>query len=52
MTTETFFRECAMCGKNATLIRCWYQYDNGEQFQSLVCPNCADLHLSLTKAGK
>lgn len=39
---------CLMCGKNSKrLVRRWYKYDNGEQFQAWVCTSCADLHARL-----
>jgi hypothetical protein len=37
--------DCKMCGKlEKKLVPKWYQYDNGEQFKSMVCPACALLH--------
>jgi transposase len=36
---------CPMCGKKSdSLSARWYQYDNGEQFRSFVCPSCSKLH--------
>jgi len=52
MDHVSFFRECAMCGKNATLVYRWYQYDNGQADHVPVCPECADLHSSLVKGKK
>ncbi len=52
MSDVSFFRECALCGSNATLVYRWYQYDNGEQSRIPVCPKCADLHSSLVKGKK
>jgi hypothetical protein len=40
---------CVMCGKKENLVNRWYQYDSGEQFVSLVCPNCVKLHTNLIK---
>jgi protein-arginine kinase activator protein McsA len=52
MEHVSFFRECALCGSNATLVYRWYQYDNGEQSRIPVCPKCAGLHSSLVKGKK
>jgi hypothetical protein len=52
MADVSFFRECALCGSNATLVYRWYQYDNGEQSHIPVCPKCAGLHSSLVKGKK
>jgi hypothetical protein len=42
---------CMMCNKPAKeLTRRWYQYDNGEQFQCLVCPKCDLLHSNMLLA--
>jgi len=49
MADVSFFRECAMCGKNAELLYRWYRYDQGEQFKAPVCSDCAELHSSLVK---
>jgi hypothetical protein len=50
MSKSSFFRECALCGKNAKLVYRWFKYDNGEQFSSPVCPKCADLHDRLVRS--
>jgi hypothetical protein len=52
MSHVSFFRECAMCGTNATLVNRWFRYDNGQQELLPVCPSCADLHSSLTHVAK
>jgi len=49
MADVSFFRECAMCGKNAELLYRWYRYDQSEQFKAPVCSDCAELHSSLVK---
>lgn len=49
MEHVSFFRECALCGSNATLVYRWYKYDNGDQKHLPVCPKCAGLHSSLVK---
>ena len=49
MADVSFFRECALCGSNATLVYRWYRYDQGEQFRAPVCAGCADLHSSLVE---
>ena len=45
--------ECGMCGKSEKrwFVRS-YKYDNGEQFNEMVCAACANLHSQLTKEGK
>jgi hypothetical protein len=49
MNRESFFRECEICGQNATLVYRWYQYDNGDQDRVPVCPSCAAIHSSIVK---
>jgi protein-arginine kinase activator protein McsA len=49
MSDVSFFRECALCGSNATLVYRWYKSDNGDQSRIPVCPTCAGLHSSLVK---
>jgi len=45
--------KCQMCDKPAKeLTRRWYQYDNGEQFQCLVCPKCDKLHSNMMMARR
>jgi len=45
--------KCMMCEKRVDkLTRRWYQYDNGEQFQCLVCPKCDLLHSNMLIAGR
>jgi uncharacterized Zn finger protein len=39
---------CGICSKaDKKLVKRWYQYDNGEQFVTYVCVNCADVHAQL-----
>ena len=50
MTTQNP-QNCPMCGHiTFTLTPRWYQYDNGEQFRTSVCPPCAGLHQQLLEA--
>jgi hypothetical protein len=45
-------QNCPMCGHvTFTLTPRWYQYDNGEQFRTSVCPPCAGLHQQLQEAN-
>lgn len=40
--------QCMMCDRpNKNLVRRWYQYDNGEQFQCMVCPKCDVQHANM-----
>lgn len=42
--------ECRMCGKHTSHFETrWYIYDNGEQFKTQVCMDCAKLHDWLVK---
>ena len=52
MADVSFFRECSLCGRNATLVYRWYQHDNGQQDLTSVCPVCADSHASVVKGKK
>jgi len=46
-------KNCVMCeNPSGNLVRRWYQYDNGEQFQCLVCPKCDVLHSNMLMAGR
>lgn len=38
---------CEMCGRDADVVYRWYRYDQGEQFRTPVCAECAEIHSRL-----